>query len=122
MGKRNPNFMLPVNPPEGGYGKSYFTQCVVVVPVHSAPESTDRLHLFGVFCLEKKKRHWAFVGGDTKPSFTDGSVLDAAKRVWHEHIGTFFNMSWEDCFAKEPVTYVHHEKEGVKYFLSPRNN
>jgi len=121
MGKRLPHFMLRVNPPEGGEGREYFAQCVGVVPVHvsETKDGGSKIQLFGVYCSEKKKRHWAFVGGDTKPGHADKSVLDAAKRSWAENIGIFFGKTWEESFQNDPVIYVNYEKEGVKYPIRP---
>jgi len=121
MGKRLPQFMLRVNPPEGGEGAEYFAQCVGVVPIHvsETKDGEGKIQLFGVYCSEKKKRHWAFVGGDTKPGHADKSVLDAARRSWTENVGIFFGKTWEESFKGDPVTYVNYEKEGVKYPIRP---
>eukprot|EP00927_Polykrikos_kofoidii_P039014 TRINITY_DN33454_c0_g1_i1.p1 TRINITY_DN33454_c0_g1~~TRINITY_DN33454_c0_g1_i1.p1 ORF type:complete len:787 (+),score=197.12 TRINITY_DN33454_c0_g1_i1:104-2464(+) len=110
--------------------KNAFAQCIIVVPVWVDPAKQE-IKLLNVFCPEKKKRNWAFMGGDIVRG-TDRNLFDSARREFHEEVGVFFGWTWEECFqtvlptqwcdpAEVPNTllYAALEKEGVRYQCRP---
>lgn len=128
IGSQQPQWMVRTDSP----GKKLaFAQCVVVVPVW-VDEAKQDIKLFNVWCPEKKKRHWAFVGGDCVRG-TDRNLFDAARREWNSEVGGAFNRTWDECFRSELPTdwceelpesdscmlYNILEKDGVTYPCRP---
>lgn len=122
-----PQWMLPS---DGAGQKTTFAQCVMVVPtfIDVAKKEIKLLH---VWCPDRKKRHWAFSGGDIKRGI-DTNIYDAARREFNEEIGSFFGRSWSECFeaelpkdGSEEITdksclqFVSIEKDGVRYPCRP---
>jgi len=108
--------------------KKLFAQCVVVVPVMVDKAKQD-VKLFNVWCPEKKKRHWAFPGGDIVRG-TDRNLYDSARREFHEEVGVFFGRNWSQCFTTAlpeddselsggACMFVSFEKDGVRYPCRP---
>eukprot|EP00429_Kryptoperidinium_foliaceum_P052443 CAMPEP_0176078880 /NCGR_PEP_ID=MMETSP0120_2-20121206/39449_1 /TAXON_ID=160619 /ORGANISM="Kryptoperidinium foliaceum, Strain CCMP 1326" /LENGTH=539 /DNA_ID=CAMNT_0017412631 /DNA_START=29 /DNA_END=1644 /DNA_ORIENTATION=- len=115
---------------DGPGGKECFSQCVVVVPVY-IDKAKQEIKVFNVWCPEKKKRHWAFPGGDILRG-ADRNLYDAARREFETEVGSCFGMSWSECFvtdlpqdADAPLDddavclYVELEKDGVRYPTRP---
>lgn len=110
--------------------KLLFAQCTVIVPVY-VNRIKKEISLLSVWCPEKKKRHWAFPGGDILRG-GDRHLFDTARRVFEQEVGCFFNRRWEQCFitqlpeeASSELTdptgclYVHVEKDGHRYPSRP---
>jgi len=117
-------------PSDGAGQKSTFGQCSVVVPVYINPAKKE-VKLLHVWCPEKKKRHWGFIGGDIIRG-VDQNLYDAARREFQEELGMFFDRSWSECFqaelpanGDEPISdprnlmFVSLEKDGVRYPCRP---
>jgi len=111
--------------------KKAFAGCVVLVPVF-INKAKEEIKLLNVWCPEKKKKHWAFMGGDVKRG-VDRHLFDAANREFKEEVGIFFNRSWSECFQAELpdvwtedeqpcegcMVYTYLEKDGVRYPCRP---
>merc|ERR1719454_301334 len=79
-------------PSDGAGQKSTFAQCVVVVPVY-VNKAKMEIKLLHVWCPDRKKRHWAFAGGDVVLG-VDNHIYDSARREFQDEFGAFFGRSW----------------------------
>lgn len=115
---------------DGAGQKSLFAQCLSVVPFIANKDKSE-LKLLHVFCPDRKKRHWAFPGGDIIRG-ADTCIYDSARREFQEELGVFFGRDWAKCF-KAPLPregtekindpnnllFVSVEKDGVRYPCRP---
>jgi len=115
---------------DGAGQKSLFAQCLSVVPFIANKDKSE-LKLLHVFCPDRKKRHWAFPGGDIIRG-ADTCIYDSARREFQEELGVFFGRDWAKCFEaplpregtdsiSDPnnLLYVSVEKDGVRYPCRP---
>eukprot|EP00928_Gymnodinium_smaydae_P071012 TRINITY_DN5470_c0_g1_i2.p1 TRINITY_DN5470_c0_g1~~TRINITY_DN5470_c0_g1_i2.p1 ORF type:complete len:732 (+),score=183.10 TRINITY_DN5470_c0_g1_i2:73-2268(+) len=122
-----PQWMVPI---DGPGQKKMFAQCVVIVPVY-VDKAKQEIHLFNLWCPEKKKRHWAFPGGDILRG-VDRNIYDTARREFESQVGFFFDRTWGDCFVCDLPTdsdveitspsaclFAQLEKDGHRYPTRP---
>ncbi|CAD7953843.1 unnamed protein product [Amoebophrya sp. A25] len=96
-----PQFATFADLVEGGSTREkYFMQSISIVPYvcHTSSKEGDRIKLYSVWHPDKKRRHWSFVTGDIQRSH--GTVEMAAKILWHEAVGVFYQWTWEKTFKK----------------------
>jgi len=127
VANQQPQWMVECDGPQQ---KQSFAQCSAVVPFFVVPGKNE-IKLLHVFCPDRKKRHWAFLGGDIITG-VDRNIYDSARREFQDEVGVFFGRSWQECFevelpaeASEEVTdprtlqFVSLEKDGVRYPCRP---
>lgn len=111
---------------DGAGQKLVFGQFASVVPIFVSPDKKE-IKILHVFCPDRKKRHWAFPGGDIIRG-VDNNLYDAARREFQDELGCFFDRGWMDCFEADlpadatleitcgrNVQFVGLEKDGVRY-------
>jgi len=117
-------------PTDGMASKSLLARSVFVIPVRVDKEKKE-IRVLSVFSPGTGRQHWAFAGGDIHRGM-DRNVYDAARREFQEEVGVFFDMDWKHAFLEElpddmsdPIdcdeicSYVHLEKDGVRYPCRP---
>jgi len=113
---------------DGPSQKQVFAQCAVIIPV-LVDKRKEEIKLFNIWEPEKKKRHWAFPGGDIRRG-SDRSLSDTVKRVFRDEVGICFGREWNECFEAElpedisqetpgVLLYSHLEKDGSRYPSRP---
>jgi len=127
VSSQEPQWLLKT---DGPGGKQLFSRCAVIVPVY-VDRKKKEIQLLNVWCPEKKKRHWAFPGGDILRG-ADRNIFDTCRRQFDNQVGKFFGKSWSECFAAELPTksgmeirdsgicsFVKLEQEGHRYPCRP---
>mmetsp|Transcript_19019 Transcript_19019/g.44370 ORF Transcript_19019/g.44370 Transcript_19019/m.44370 type:complete len:698 (+) Transcript_19019:86-2179(+) len=117
-------------PTDGMASKSLLARSVFVIPVR-VDQAKHEIRALSVFSPGQGRQHWAFAGGDVHRG-VDRNIYDTARREFQEEVGVFFGMDWKSAFRAElpadtsqPLdsdsicSYVHLEKDGVRYPCRP---
>mmetsp|Transcript_64374 Transcript_64374/g.172331 ORF Transcript_64374/g.172331 Transcript_64374/m.172331 type:complete len:706 (+) Transcript_64374:103-2220(+) len=115
-----PQWALPVDDPRGGVSdRRVVPREVFIVGVQIESEESVLLH--AVWCTEKRKHAWQFVGGEVRFGH-DETVYDAARRVWAEKVGCVYGgLGWDDVFEvpAEKGILVHISDEDSSSLRHP---